>query len=327
MLEIAADRLEGLVPPERRTICTAEAYRDQIVAMLPDFRGDRILGEPCMRDTANAVGLAAAVFSEQDPDAVFAVLTADQLIEPRETCLRAMELGYALVEADPRRFVTFGITPTEPATGYGYIETGEPMQGDTTGLAFHIARFVEKPDADRARRYLESGRFLWNAGMFVFHAQTFLDRLAVHLPESAEGLMRIKSAWATPDRRSVLEAVYPTLPKISVDYALMEPAAEDPEVELCGVRMDTAWLDVGSWPSFGRTLDPDAGGNRVSGADVALHASTGNIVVSDDPAHTIALVGCEDLVVVRTDAATLVMPIERAQELKSMHASLPERLR
>jgi len=324
LLELAAERIDGLVPEQNRTICTAEAYRDQIEAMLPAFRGDRILGEPCPRDTVNAVGFAAAVFAKQDPDAVFAVLTADQLIEPREIYLKAMEAGFALVERDPSRFVSFGITPTEPATGYGYIEIGQPLADDPSGLAFDIARFVEKPDAERARAYLDSGRFLWNAGMFVFHARTFLDRLAAHLPESHAGLMRIQEAWGTPEQRNTLESVYPTLPKTSVDYAVMEPAADDPRVSLTGVRMDVDWLDVGSWSSYASTLEPDENGNRVSACVPAVHDSSGNVLVSDDPEHTIALVGCKDLVVVRTDRATLVMPRDRAQDLKALHAELPE---
>ena len=327
LLQIAAERLEGLVPEQQRTICTAEAYREQIETMLPSFRGDRLLGEPCPRDTVNAVGFAAAVFAKQDPDAIFAVLTADQLIQPHDRYLRAMETGFSIVEADPSRFVSFGITPTEPATGYGYIEIGDPLAGDPSGLGFEIARFVEKPDAERARHYLESGRFLWNAGMFVFHARTFLDRLAAHLPDSHAGLMRIQEAWGTPDQRAVLDAVYPTLPKVSVDYAIMEPCASDPAVSLTGVCMDVDWLDVGSWPSFADTLEPDASGNRASGCTPALHNSSGNVVVSDDPEHTVALVGCEDLVVVRTDRATLVMPRDRAQDLKALHAELPEALR
>jgi len=327
LLEIAAARLEGLVPEQHRTICTGEAYRQQIEAILPAFTDDRILGEPCPRDTVNAVGFAAAVFAKNDPDAVFAVLTADQLIEPHDAYLKAMETGFSLVEADPTRFVSFGITPSEPATGFGYIEVGRPLADDPSGSAFGIARFVEKPDAERARAYLESGRFLWNAGMFVFHARTFLDRLAAHLPESHAGLVRIQEAWGTPEQRATLDAIYPGLPKNSVDYAIMEPCADDPAVRLTGVEMNASWIDVGSWTSFAETIEPDLRGNRAAGCATALHESAGNIVVSDDPNHTVALLGCEGLVVVRTGRATLVMPRDRAQDLKALHAELPEALR
>lgn len=327
LLQIAAGRLDGLVPEANQTICTGEAYGDQIEAALPQFRGDRLLGEPCPRDTVNAVGFAAAVFAKRDPDAVFAVLTADHIIEPQESFAKAMDAGFALVEADPTRMVSFGITPDHPATGFGYIENAGPIDGDPSGLGFEIARFVEKPPLDKAKEYLESGKFSWNAGMFVFHAQTFLERLEAHQPESFAGLKKLQDAWDTPLQNATLAEVYPTLPKISVDYAIMEPCGADPAVKLTGVKMDVQWLDVGSWPSYGETIAPDATGNRAAGGPIAVYDSSGNVVVSDDPERTIALVGCDDLVVVHTARATLVMPKDRAQDLKKLHAELPDELK
>lgn len=326
LLEIAAERLEGLVPVERRYICTSESHRGVIRARLPSFSDDRILGEPMPRDTVNAVGFGAAVFGKSDPDAVFAVLTADHLIRPQASFAKAMEVGFSIVEKDPTQLVSFGIRPTAPATGFGYIEDGGELPG-TGGLGFRVARFVEKPPLDRAREYVASGRFSWNAGMFVFHARTFMELLARHKPESAAGLMRIREAWGTAKQSEVIGAVYPTLPKISVDYAVMEPAAEDPAVSLAGVRMDIEWLDVGSWPSYGETLEADALGNRIGGGRTALHDSRHNLIVSSDEGHTVALVGCDDLIVVHTPGATLVMPRHRAQDLKKLHAELPESLR
>lgn len=334
LLEVAAERLEGLVPDDRRYICTGEQYRSIIKDRLPAFTDDRILGEPMPRDTVNAVGFAAAVFAKDDPDAVFSVLTADHLIQPQATFAQAMDIGYAIVENDPTQLVSFGIKPTFPATGFGYIENGGELPNtpfDTDGLGFKVSRFVEKPPLDKATEYLAAGTFSWNAGMFVFHAQTFLDLLARHQPESHAGLTEIQAAWGTPDQESVLERVYPTLPKISVDYAVMEPAATDPAVSLAGVTMDVEWLDVGSWPSYGETITPDEHGNRTSGIPAALHDSRNNLIVGNESTqnsdHTIALVGCEDLIVIRTDRATLVMPKDRAQDIKALHAELPDHLK
>ncbi len=326
LLELAAERLGDLVPADRQYICTGEGYREIIRERLPGFTDERILGEPVPRDTVNAVGFAAAVFGKADPDAVFAVLTADHLIRPQETFTRAVDVGFSLVEKDPTQLVSFGIKPTYPATGFGYIEDGGEIAG-TDGLGFRVARFVEKPPLDKAREYLASGTFSWNAGMFVFHAGTFMEMLARHKPESFEGLMKIRDAWETEHQRRVLEEVYPTLPKVSVDYAVMEPAAGDPAVSLAGVRMDVEWLDVGSWPSYGETIEPDAAGNRVVGGGSALHDSRGNLIVSSSDSHTVALLGCEDLIVVHTPAATLVMPRDRAQDLKKLHAELPDDLK
>lgn len=327
LLHLAAERLGALVPQERRYLCTGEGYRSAIREKLPQFTDERILGEPEGRDTLNAVGFGAAVFEKLDANAVFAVLTADQLIEPEGVFAEAVDIGFKLVERDPTRLVTFGITPTFPATGYGYIERSTGMEG-TGGLGFEVARFVEKPDLARAQAYVQSGDFLWNAGMFVFHAGTFMKLLGKYKPESHAGLRKIQAAWGTGEQSATIASEYPKLPKISVDYAVMEPASVDPAVSIVGVEMKTRWLDVGSWPTFAETVPADGQGNRASGSSRAMwHDARGNVVVGDRPGHTVALLGVENLVVVTTDEATLVMPMERAQDLKLLHGKLPEELK
>ena len=333
LLRIAADRLEGLVPMSQRVICTGEAHREAIKAGIPGCADEQILGEPEGRDTANAVGFAAAVLHAQDPDATFAVLTADHLITPEDEFRRLIGMGFDLVEQDPNRLVTFSITPTYPATGFGYVERSTPIAGDAYGgLAYNVERFVEKPSQERAQAYVESGAFGWNSGMFVWKAATILDCLRRYKPESYDGLMKIASAWGTPKQTDVLHEVYPALPKISIDYAVMEPASREQKrakgdsVKVCTVIMDLSWLDVGSWPSYGETLEADAAANRVSGL-ASIHKGSKNLVVNNDADHLVALVGCEDLIVVHTARATLVMPAEKAQDLKALHATLPPELR
>lgn len=346
LLELAAMRLEGLVPPERRLICTGEGYRAAIRASLPEFSDAQVLGEPVGRDTVNAVGLTAAVLAKRDPGAVFAVLTADHIIEPVEKFQKLMDLGFRLVEQDPSRLVTFSIKPTYAATGFGYVERGAPLtvpagagagggggggSGGEKGLAFRVQRFVEKPDAPRAQAYVQSGQFGWNSGMFVLSAATVLECLKRWKPESHAGLMRIQAAWGTKDQTRVLGEVYPTLPKISVDYAIMEPASRDQEgekkVSVATVAMDLTWLDVGSWPAYGETLAADGDGNRSAGATLAAVGSTGNLAVSSVAGHTIALLGCKDMIVVHTADATLVMPAREAERLKELHGKVGEVLR
>lgn len=333
LLELAALRVEGLVPAEHRLICTGEAYRAPIRAALPGFEDAQILGEPVGRDTVNAVGLTAAVLAKRDPAAVFAVLTADHIIEPMATFQRLMGLGFRLVEQDPTRLVTFSIKPTHPATGFGYVERGSPLPlpmataPSDKSLAFRVQRFVEKPDLPRAQAYVESGQFGWNSGMFVFSAATVLDCLRRFKPESHAGLMKIQAAWGTRDQARVLGEVYPTLPKVSVDYAIMEPASTDKSVSVATVLMDLTWLDVGSWPAYGQTLAPDASSNRASVATLTAVASTGNLAISSVPGHTIALLGCKDLIVVHTPDATLVMPAAQAEKLKDLHGKVAEGLR
>jgi len=324
LLEMAADRLEGLLPPERRLICTAEAFRGAIRRALPQFADEQILGEPAGRNTVNAIGLTAAVLRRRDEDAVFAVLTADHVIEPPEEFRRKADLGFALVEDDARRLVTFAITPTYPATGYGYVERGAAIPGfDGAWVASH---FEEKPDEATARRYLEAGTFGWNSGMFVYQARQFLEALSWYKPGCHAGLARIAEAWDTDRRGSVLGEVYPGLEAISVDYAVMEPAASDERLAVCCVPMAVSWTDVGSWPTYGATLEADAAGCRTNAR--ALHLGSSNVLaVSDDPGHVIATVGCRDLIIVRTGDVTMVCPASEAQRVRDLAERAGESLR
>lgn len=236
-----------------------------------------------------------------------------------------MQTGFALVEDDPSRFVTFAITPTHPATGYGYVEYGDAVPGFAP--AVHCKRFVEKPDIKRAQEYVASGRFGWNSGMFVLHARTVLDAIARFRPDNHAGLMRIHAAAASGgDMSRAVADVYPGLPKVSVDVALMEPASVDASLSVCTVPMPVEWKDVGSWPSWGSTLPADDAGNRASCH--AVHAGSTNMVVaSDDPSHTIATIGLDQVIVVRTRDATLVCRADLAEQVKDLVARLPTSLR
>lgn len=331
LLQVAAERMDGLIDPDKRYICTGESYRGPIRASLPAFSDDRILGEPAARDTVNAVGFTAAVLAKRDPNAIFAVFTADHVIEPQDVFRARVEVGFRLVEQDPSRLVTFSIKPTYAATGFGYIERGAPMTEKWASGAYHVARYVEKPNIQRAEAYLASGMFSWNSGMFVWKATTVLDCIKRFKPESYEGLMKIQKAWGTSEQNKVLGEVYPTLPKISVDYAIMEPASTDKQVSVATVEMDLSWLDVGSWPSYGETLAADALGNRRGGqltdATAPIELGKNNLVVSSEAKHTVALIGCDDMIVVHTPDATLVMPRAKAEELKLLHGKLPSELK
>ena len=323
LLQIAGERLEGVVPADRRLVCASESYRDQVMKAVPALQPMNWLGEPVGRDTLNAVGFAAAVLARRDPDAVFAVITSDHLITPQQEFAKRLAEGFRLVESDPARFVTFGITPTFAATGYGYVERGEAIAG--FDQCFHARRFVEKPDRARAEQYLASGTFSWNSGMFVFHAAKCLEAIGWFKPESAAGLSRIADAWGSPRQSEVVAEVYPTLPKISVDYGLMEPASADPRRSIAVVPMQVNWKDVGSWPTWADTLVPDADGNR--GNAVTRHLqSRGVVVASDDPSHLVSVIGLDDVIVVRTRDATLVCRADMAEKVKEIAGAVPPEL-
>jgi mannose-1-phosphate guanylyltransferase len=325
LLEIAARRLEGLIPAERTWICAAEYHRDAMRRQLPRFRNDRFLGEPEGRDTAAAVGFAAAVLEAVDPGCTMCVLTADHLIEPEDAFRKRVESALDLAEAGERRLVTFSIKPTRPAIGFGYIEKGEAIPGFEG--AYRVARYVEKPDIERAKEYVASGRHGWNSGMFVWKASTALEALETFEPEIGAAVRKIGAAWSESNRASTIESVYRTIKKISVDYAVMEPASTDERFEVCTVEVAVSWKDVGSWPSLAETIEPDASGNRLAGdAEATLVDCEGVFIFGQRDRH-IAVLGCRDLIIVETRNATLVVPRDQAERLKELVERLPHDLR
>ncbi len=322
LLQLAVARLEGLVPVAQQHICAAEGYREAILAALPSFGEANWMGEPMGRDTLAAVGLSAAVIAIDDPDASIAVLTADHIIEPVEAFQALLNQAFELVEASANTLATFGVAPTGPATGYGYLELGEPLAGN----ARIVRQFREKPDLATAEAWVAAGpqAYLWNSGTFVWRAATLLDCVRRYEPDTYAGLMRIAEAWHTERRTEVLAEVYPTLHKISIDFAVMEPASRDEAVNVAAIPMVLDWLDVGSWPTFAKTLPPDASGNTVSEARTVLHNTSGSLVASSDPNHVIALLGCEDLIVIHTPDATLVCRADQAEAIKEVHRLVGE---
>lgn len=323
LVEIAAHRLEGLVPATHRYICAATKHEALMRRVMPELGASNFIGEPCGRDTLNAVGFGAAVLARQDPDAVIAVFTADHIIEPTDTFQRIVDTGFGVAESHPETLVTFGIAPTHAATGYGYLQLGPAL----TTAARAVEQFKEKPDAETATRYFRAGaeRYLWNSGMFVWRATTLLDCIRRYRPENYAGLQKIAESFGTARYQSTLEAVYPTLPKISVDFAVMEPASRDTAVRVAAVPMPLQWLDVGSWPSFALTCPADADRNAVGAQATLLLRSSGNLVASSDPHHLIATVGCQNLMIIHTPDATLICPADQAEAVKEIQKLATDR--
>jgi mannose-1-phosphate guanylyltransferase len=319
LLELAYQRLETVVAPGNRLICAAEAHRSRIVKLL-GLEKRQYLGEPEGRDTLPALALSAAVIARKDSDAVIGVFTADHLIEPVERFRALVNNGFETVEGRPEALVTFGITPTYPATAYGYLELGEAV-----AQGVHAVRgFKEKPDRITARRYVQRGpgRYLWNSGMFVWKAATFLACLERLAPEVGRAVRGIAEAWGSSVGPAVLKESYPKLRKISVDYAIMEPVSRDPDIPVLAIPMDLDWRDIGSWSSYAEACPQDADGNAAPSGRSVLVDAAGLLLSSSDPEHLIAVVGCQDLIVVHTDNATLVCPKDRAQEIKDLQGRI-----
>ncbi|MGO9109476.1 MAG: mannose-1-phosphate guanylyltransferase [Thermoguttaceae bacterium] len=323
LLEIAYERLEGLVPAERRYICAGEKHARVILNAIPGLLPEQFLGEPTGRDTVNAVGFGAAVIARHDPDAVIAIFTADHIIRPIDRFQEIIAQGFEVAETHPETLVTFGIAPTQAATGYGYLELGERF----CPAARVVERFKEKPDEATAKSYFAAGpeRYLWNSGMFVWRAQTLLDCLGRFEPAVAAGVARVAEAWDSAERLAVLNEVYPMLRKVSVDFAVMEPASRDPNFRVAAIPMPLEWLDIGSWPMFAETCPHDEQGNALAAQRHVLVDSQRTLVASSDSRHVIAAIGCEDLIIIHTPDATLVCRADRAEEIKSVYGVVGER--
>ena len=323
LLEIAFRRLEGLVPDEHCLICAGRSHAEEIRRLLPGLGPERFLGEPCGRDTLGAIGLCAAVLRRRDPEAIVAIFTADHVIEPIDQFQQIVNSGYELVERRPEALVTFGITPTGPATGYGYLELGEPLDGP----ARLLRRFREKPKLEAAEQYVQAGpeRFLWNSGMLVYRAETLLEAIRRHAREDHDRLQRIAAVWDAPGRDAVVDDIYPTLTKTSLEFAVLEAASLDPAVTLAAIPMPLRWLDVGAWTSLAEICRRDAQGNTSAAERTLFLDSQGMVAASSDPAHLIAAIGCDDLIVVHTPDATLVCRADRADSIKELHRLIAER--
>lgn len=323
LLELSYERLRGLLPPERIFVCTGDVHAAAVMSCLKEMPKENLLGEPMGRDTANAVGFSATVLKKRDPDAVCAVVTADHVIEPIAEFQKSLAAAFEVIADRPQALVTFGIVPTYGHTGLGYIHRGDPLG---VAGAFHVQGFHEKPDKALADRFVESGRYYWNSGMFVWRCDTVLNQLATHLPGSHKGLMQIAEAWGTPRQEEVLKQVYPRLPRISIDYAVMEPVGRQKEgAYVAVVEMPVEWIDVGSWPALAEILPVDERNNAISCPTGMFLDSDDNVIVCRDANHLISMIGVSDLIVVHSSDVTLVCTKDQAQRVKELVLKVREK--
>ena len=309
LLEIAVDRLGGLFEPECTWIITNAEYASQVRGALANIPPGNVVGEPEGRDTANAIALAAELIAARDESATMAVFTADHVIRPRERFAEAVEAACVAAEANDNALLTFGVRPTWPHTGLGYIHGGRELG---QGLR-EVVAFKEKPAHAVARQYIDSGEYYWNSGMFVWTLGAIRAALDEFLPDSMRKLEPVLRA--ARDRRDIapcLAEAYPTLERISIDYAVMEKA---PQVLM--VELNCEWLDVGSWPALENVIAGDEAGNTIVAEKTVVMDSRRNVVVSEGD-HLLALLGMDNCVVVHSQDATLVCNRNDAQRLKEL---------
>jgi mannose-1-phosphate guanylyltransferase len=322
LLQATFDRLAPLCTPQRLLVVTGTAHAAGVARQLPDLPERNILVEPFARDSCAAIALAAAVIDKRSPGAVMASFAADHLIADQEAFARVV--WEAVAGARDGALMTIGITPTRPETGYGYLRCSEPPRSSAVQK---VLEFKEKPSADVAAEYLKSGRYLWNASMFLWRTEVFLAELAARRPDVYEPVRLIAQAWDTDRQQEVLAETWPSIPKVAVEYAVMEPAAADGRVGT--VPGDFGWSDIGDFETLGELLGRDEAGSRVvdvrggAGGEVLAVDSEGVIVVPGD--RLVATLGVTDLIVVDTADAVLVCRRDRAQDIKKLTEILRER--
>ena len=312
LIRQAVDRLRGLVPTEHILVVTAASLVKATHQELPELPRSNVISEPCRRDTAAAVATACGVVERLGgADAVAAILTADHLMRD-VPAFRRLLADAARAAAATDDIVTMGVAPDYPATGFGYIQVGDPVPLRTKTVFHRAVRFVEKPDAKTAAKYLATGKYAWNAGMFVWKVSTMKAALLAGAP----ALAILEAAVADKKNRipAVLETLYPQLPRISIDYAVMEKAKN-----ILVSRAAFGWDDVGTWSAADRHLATDARRNVAKG-NVALLDVTDSVAISEGP-H-VAVLGVNDLVVVATKDSVLVAAKDRVQDLKKLLAKM-----
>jgi mannose-1-phosphate guanylyltransferase len=311
LLQKSFDRVANLVPPDRILVLTNAAFVSIVEEQLPEVPVDNIIGEPLRRDTAAAVGLAAALIRKRFGNPVIVTLTADHLIEPVDLFQKTL-LSAARRAAEDGSLYTLGIEPTYPATGYGYLERGVRVTDDDGIEHFRLVCFKEKPNLETACRCIESGRFYWNSGIFVWTADAIWKEIEVHLPDHAEELASAVEHDRTPGWDDALKTAFESLDPVSIDVGVMEKAPN-----VCCVASSFSWSDVGGWLALRDFLPEDGAGNRSRGDTVTLDAAD-NLVFSEDPEETIVLIGVKDLVVVRSGSMTLITHKDRSEDLKEL---------
>ena len=311
MLTQTVERLDGVVPEENLFVITNQEQRDSILEIVPGLVPERVIAEPVGRDTAPAVALATLLVKSRNPDATFAMLPADAVIQPKGAFQADLIHAFQAAEREDA-IITIGVKPSYPATGYGYIHRGPAVLHVDEAPVYSVEKFVEKPCAQTAEEYVASGNYFWNAGIFLWRVSVIESQFKLHAEE----------LWATVDKVEkginrgteldfLLDTHYPLMEKVSIDYAVLEKADR-----VLTVEASFNWDDVGEWAAIARHYLADQNGNVSKGGAFFQESSDNIAFISED--HLIAMYGVEDLIVVRTPNATLVCPKSRSQDIKNL---------
>ena len=313
MIQLTVERIKPLVEIDDVFIVTNKDYKTLVKEQLPNLPEENIILEPMAKNTAPCIGLASMYIKKKYEDAVMVVLPSDHLIKFNSMFINTLKDAAETAE-EGNNIVTIGITPNYPETGYGYINFGDEKPNAKNNDVYIVERFVEKPNIEKAKEYLLSGKYLWNSGMFVWKASTILAQFEKFLPETYEGLLKIEEAIGTEDMEQVLESEFSKFKSESIDYGIMEKAKD-----IYTIPGNFGWDDVGSWLALERFNRTNDSGNVVSGNVISIDTKNSIIQGSD---KLIATVGVDNLIVVDTEDALLICKKESAQDIKRVLENL-----
>lgn len=310
LFQVAVDRLDGIFPPERILVVTVENQMSALQDQVPKIPPANFLLEPLPRGTASVVGYAASVLSLKDPQSVMAVLTADHIIGNLKLFHQILTTAFDL--AGQEQLVTLGITPTYPATGYGYIKQGQQISSIQDMDAFRVEKFIEKPDLAAAQKMVSSSDYAWNSGMFIWKTSAVLEEIKIQMPDLHSSLALIKETWDTEKRDETIRKVWPTIKPQTIDFGIMENAQRVAVIP----AHDLEWNDVGSWEALFDLLPPDAVGNIVEGSDHLPFDTSDTIIYGTGKSRLVVTIGVEDLIIVDTGDVLLVCSRDQAQDVR-----------
>ncbi|MFI4910570.1 MAG: mannose-1-phosphate guanylyltransferase [Sedimentisphaeraceae bacterium JB056] len=315
LLQKSFERLLPAFDADHIFVQTNKQHVKAVEENLPLLPKENIIAEPFMRNTAGAIALAATFLTAKDPDATMAVVTADHIIEPIDIFANTISQGVEFVNENPEALVTFGICPTFPSTQYGYVHLAKPVmfKGNESSV-FKVSSFKEKPDLDTAQQYIDAGSYYWNSGMFVWKAEKILNEIFTNVPGSAEPLSEIAQSINKDNIEQILEREFIKVPKISIDYAVMEQSNE-----VYALKMNCKWFDMGSYQALVDVLDIDQNSNSFTETETEFIDCKNNIITSTSKrGHIIAGIGIENMIIAHTDDATFICPKDKSGKIKEL---------
>ncbi len=318
LFQIAVDRLEGLFTPDRILVVTVEQQASALQNQSPEIPAGNFLLETMPRGTASVVGYAASVLSKRNPDAVMAVLTADHIIGNLKLFHQLLESAYDV--AGDQHLVTLGVTPTYPATGYGYIRRGDVIAAYQGIDAFEVLEFTEKPEQQEAEKMHKSGEYAWNSGMFIWRTDAILKEISRQMPALSAQLREIQSAWDTPEQEKTIREIWPEIKPQTVDFGIMEHAQKVAVIPAAGLE----WNDVGSWEALFDLLPADADGNIIQDVTHFGLDTKRSIIFGTGQSRTVVTIGARDLIVVDTGDILLICSRDQAQQVRQVVKELKD---